>query len=229
MNNSIDRILVVQGAEYRSVQQGIKKTKLTDKLGKIPSIIPIPMGEKDAEKIWQNQEFMAHSQPRQVLIMGLCGSLSPQYSVGDIVLYQACIKDNLSVATDETLTAAIKQQLNPHIPLVTALTCDRVITSTSQKKSLARNYAATVVDMEGFTYLQTLQSQGVSVAILRIVSDDIHHNLPDINYAIDQNGQIATLPLLISMLRKPLAAIRLIKGSLQGLQILQQVAGKLVV
>ncbi len=223
----MDRILVVQAAEYRAVQQGIKKIHIAAKSVNIPKIIPIPIGEKDAEKIWENKQFFGNSQPQKVLIMGLCGSLSPQHSVGEIVLYQACIKDNLSLTTDEALTATIKHQLNSNISLVTALTSDRVIYSTTEKQSLAQTYPATVVDMEGFAYLQTLQSQGVSVAMLRVVSDDIHYDLPDLNHAINQNGELQTIPMMISMLQQPIAAMRLIKGSLKGLQILKQVTEKL--
>lgn len=224
MNNFIDKILVVQGAEYRAVQQGIKQINPTSSSGKMPQVIPIPIGEKNAAKIWHNQQFLADSPPQKVLIIGLCGSLSPQHSVADIVLCQACIKGNLVLATDETLTAAIKQQLNPNIPLVTALTSDRVINSTREKKFLAQTYPATVVEMEGFSYLKILAAQGVSVAMLRIVSDDIHYDLPDLNYALDQDGNIQTIPLTISMLRQPKAAIRLIRGSLKGLQVLKKVA-----
>ena len=133
-------------------------------------------------------------------------------------------KDNSTLETDEELTTTLKNQLNPKISLVTALTSDRVIHSATDKQSLATTNPATVVDMEGFTYLQTLQSQGISVVILRIVSDDINHDLPDLNQAINQDGQLQTIPMIISMLRQPLASIRLIKGSLKGLQILQQVA-----
>ena len=228
MNNSLDRILVVQGAEYRAVQQGIKKTNVSAKSVNIPKIIPIPIGEKNAEKIWENQQFFGDSKPQKVLIMGLCGSLSTQHSVGDIVLYQACIKNNLSLTTDEALTASIKQRLNSNIPLVTALTSDRVIHSTAEKQSLAKTCTATVVDMEGFAYLQTLQSQGVSVAMLRVVSDDINFDLPNLNHAINQDGQLQAIPMMISMLRQPIAAIRLIKGSLKGLQVLKHVTEKLV-
>ncbi len=227
MNNSLDSILVVRGAEYRAVKQGIRKTNIATKSLNIPQIIPIPIGEQDAEKIWENQQFIDNSPPQKVLMIGLCGSLSPQHSVGDMVLYQACIKDNLSLATDEALTATIKQKLNSNIPLVTALTCDHVINSTTEKQTLAKTYPATVVDMEGFAYLETLQSQGISVAILRVVSDDSHYDLPDLNHAINQHGELQTIPLMISMLRQPLAAIRLIKGSLQGLQVLTQVTEKL--
>ncbi|MEM9271591.1 MAG: phosphorylase [Cyanobacteria bacterium P01_F01_bin.143] len=223
MNHSIDRILVVQGAEYQAVKQGLKKTKISAQLGNLPKIIPIPIGEKNANQIWESQQFLDKSQPQKVLIMGLCGSLSPEHSVGDLILYKSCIKDNLSLTTDEELTTTLKNQLKSKIHLVTALTSDRVIYSATEKQSLAKTYPATVVDMEGFTYLQTLKSQGISVAILRIVSDDIHHDLPDLNQAINQDGQLQTIPMIISMLRQPIAAIRLIKGSLKGLQMLQKV------
>ena len=180
MNHNIDTILVVQGAEYQAVKQGLKKTKTSAKSVNLPKIIPIPIGEKDAKKILENQQFLNESKPEKVLIMGLCGSLSPQHSVGDIVLYQACIKDNSTLTTDEELIATLQTQLNPNIPLVTALTSDRVIHSATDKQSLATTHPATVVDMEGFTYLQTLQSQGISVVILRIVSDDINHDLSNL-------------------------------------------------
>lgn len=228
MNNFIDKILVVQGAEYRAVQQGIKQINPNRKSDKIPQVIPIAIGEKNADKIWDNQQFSADHLPKNVLMIGLCGSLSAQHSVGDIVLYQACIKGNLALATDERLTTAVKQQLNPNIPLVTALTSDRVINSTREKKLLAQTYPTTVVDMEGFNYLKVITDHGVSVAMLRIVSDDIRYDLPDLDYAIDQDGNIQTIPLIISMLRQPKAAIKLIKGSLKGLQVLQKVAQQLV-
>ena len=227
MNNFIDSILVVQGAEYRAIQQGIKKINIATKSANIPKIIPIAIGEKNTDKIWENKQFFDNHKPQKVLIMGLCGSLSRQYSIGDIVLYQACIKDNLSLATDEALTETIKHQLNSNISLVTALTSDRIINSTKEKESLAKIYPATVVDMEGFAYLQTLQSQGISVAILRVVSDDLHWDLPDLNHAINQNGELQTIPMIRSMLRQPRAAIRLITGSLQSLQVLKQVTERL--
>ena len=228
MNNFIDKILVVQGAEYRAVQQGIKQINPNRKSGKIPQVIPIAIGEKNADKIWDNQQFSADHLPKNVLMIGLCGSLSAQHSVGDIVLYQACIKGNLALATDERLTTAIKRRLNPNIPLVTALTSDRVINSTREKKLLAQTYPTTVVDMEGFNYLKILKDQGIPVAMLRIVSDDIRYDLPDLDYAIDQDGNIQTIPMVISMLRQPKAAIKLIKGSFKGLQVLKKVAQQLV-
>jgi len=220
----IDTILVVHGAEYQAVKKALKKTEIPAKSVNLPKIIPIPIGEKDANKILENSQFLNNSKPQKVLIIGLCGSLSPKHSVGDIVLYKSCIKENSTLTTNEELTATLKNQLNSNIPLVTALTSDRIIQSATEKQSLGATYPATVVDMEGFTYLQSLKSQGISVAILRIVSDDIHHDLPDLNHAINQNGQLQTIPMIISMLRQPIAGIRLIKGSLKSLQALQQVA-----
>ncbi|ELS00604.1 nucleoside phosphorylase [Xenococcus sp. PCC 7305] len=228
IHHNIDTILVVQGAEYQAVKTGIRKTKVSASSGNLPKIIPIPIGEKDANKIWQNPQFLDKSKPQKVLIMGLCGSLAPEHSVGDIVLYKSCMKEGLSLTTDEKLTANLKSKFTSKIESVRALTSDRVIHLATEKKSLAQTYGATVVDMEGFNYLQTLTSQGISVAILRIVSDDIHYDLPDLNQAINQDGQLQMIPMAISILRQPKAAMRLIRGSLKGLQALQQITTEIL-
>ena len=51
--------------------------------------------------------------------------------------------------------------------------------------------------------------------------------IPNLNRAIDPDGNLRTLPMAIAFLQQPLAAIRLIRGSLTGLKTLQQVTFKL--
>jgi hypothetical protein len=62
---------------------------------------------------------------------------------------------------------------------------------------------------------------------LRIVSDDRCGDLPDLNQAIDSQGNLQTLPMAIALIKQPMAAIRLIKGSLTGLKALEQITVKL--
>ena len=81
--------------------------------------------------------------------------------------------------------------------------------------------------MEGFAALEVLKSAGVAVAMVRVISDDCYHDLPDIEGAITSEGNIEPLPLAIAFLRQPLAAVRLIRGSLQALKILEQVTTEL--
>jgi hypothetical protein len=63
--------------------------------------------------------------------------------------------------------------------------------------------------------------------MLRVISDNCHHNIPDLSSALSSDGSLQTLPLAIGLLRQPLAATRLILGALRGLKVLQDVTTSL--
>jgi nucleoside phosphorylase len=160
--------------------------------------------------------------------MGLCGSLSPRYTIGDIVLYQDCVYESkeptpLAQSCDRQLTTLLHQKLKERVPLVNSLTSDRLVYSASEKRRLGQIYNTEVVDMEGFAALEVLTQAGVAVAMVRVISDDSHHNIPNLTSAISPNGSLQPLSLAIGMLRQPIAATRLIRGALHGLQVLQKV------
>ena len=213
----IDAIVVPQGAEYKAVCRGLEKEKHS-----ALAIISIPMGfnqTKVAAKIADLKSLNV----RRLVIMGLCGSLSEEYSVGDVVLYQSCFDPHqqITLETDQELTTTIHHYL-PSASLVTSYTSDRVVNLASEKQQLHHNYQTDVVDMEGFSYLQLLQNQNIAVAILRVISDDPTHDIPDLTQAISDQGQLKILSLIVVMLKHPLAAIQLIKGSLKGLKKLEK-------
>ncbi|NEQ67717.1 MAG: phosphorylase [Symploca sp. SIO2D2] len=239
----INTILVPQGAEYQAVCRGLSQINPPQ-----PQVIAIPIGCEPVTRYlakWQKSEqFLTHPQPK-ILLMGLAGSLSPQYHLGDIVLYQDCVYpanqsecslptidrqlslNSPTLPTDKELTTLIQHHLPERADLVRGLTSDRIIWSSSEKRQLGQVYQAAVVDMEGYAVLEVLYSMGVAVAMLRVISDDCYHDLPDLNCAISPEGKLESLPLAMGMVRQPLAATRLIRGSLKGLRILQQVTASL--
>jgi hypothetical protein len=81
--------------------------------------------------------------------------------------------------------------------------------------------------MEGYSYVRELQRREISVAMVRIVSDDLCGDLPDLNQAIDSQGNLQNLPMAIALIKQPMAAIRLIKGSLTGLKALEKITAQL--
>ncbi|HEY9669580.1 MAG TPA: phosphorylase, partial [Coleofasciculaceae cyanobacterium] len=174
------KILVPQGAEYKAVCRGLSRVKCP-KL----QVLPIPVGPKPlAEylKQWQQSEDYRNDPPLKILVMGLCGSLSPQLVVGDIVVYQGCVGESDAPISglrscDEELTTVLHNKLEKQVPVVKALTCDRIIVSAQEKCHLTQLYDTQVVDMEGYAALETLAESGVAVAMLRVISDDSHHNL----------------------------------------------------
>lgn len=147
--------------------------------------------------------------------------------MGDTVLYRDCIKAGgkakpLQWQCDSALTTLLQQQLPATIPLTTGYTSDRPICTSTEKRYLGQTYSADVVDMEGFTVIEVLRQASIATAMLRVISDDCHHDLPNLSSAISSDGSLQPFPLFKEMLQHPLAAARLIRGSLQGLKVLQQ-------
>ena len=217
---SINTIVVPQGAEYQAVCRGLARDKI-----KNVRVVSIPIGVRQMKRVLSDySEIIDNSSG--ILIMGLCGSLSSTWAIGDAVSIESCENINHNVVKlDTQLTAKINKKLA--IETVAALTSDRIITLAQEKLNLARQYSASIVEMEGYSYVVELQQRDRAVAMLRVVSDDSHSDIPDLNRTIDSQGNLKSLPMAIGLIKQPLAAVRLIRGSLAGLKTLEQITAKL--
>lgn len=99
---SIQTILVPQGAEYQTVCRGLSQINSPK-----PLILPIPIGCKS---LTQHLEKLPLPKLHEnIVLMGLCGSLSPQYEVGDVVIYQECVNEsNSTQSCDHELTMLLQ-------------------------------------------------------------------------------------------------------------------------
>jgi hypothetical protein len=211
-------IIVPQGAEYKAVCRGLSRSTTVKQ-----NVIPIPVGSQAAIRYLQTCQDKLWNPQTKVLMMGLCGSLRDRFQVGDVVLYDECVYETKVQQCDRSFTAELYTHLQDKVSLVKGLTSDRVVCSAKEKLHLGKISGADVVDMEGFAALEFFQQAGVEVAMLRIVSDDSQHDIPDLTSAINSDGSLQPLPLAMSMIRQPIAATRLIKGSLRGLKVLEEV------
>jgi hypothetical protein len=208
-------IVVPQGSEYKAVCRGLNSKQ---------NVISIPVGGQAAIRYLRTCQNKLWNVPQaKVLMMGLCGSLRDRFQVGDIVLYSECIYETKVQQCDRSFTAELYAHLQDKVSLVKGLTSDRVVCSAKEKLHLGKISGADVVDMEGFASLEFFQQADVEVAMLRVVSDDSQHDIPDLTSAINSDGSLQPLPLAMSMIRQPIAATRLIKGSLRGLKVLEEV------
>ncbi|WP_017328053.1 hypothetical protein [Synechococcus sp. PCC 7336] len=227
----LDAILVPQGAEYTAVVQGLKRAKAD-----LPAI-SIPVGPSPVKQYLQTASLPLPRSPDRrlrVLLVGLCGSLTPQLRAGDRVLCHTSIpvfanpseSSPAPLAFDRQLSQEIRQTLqrqgdeNP-LAQVTSLSGDRIICRASEKQRLGDRYGGEIIEMEGFATLDVLSRRQVDVAMLRVVSDGCDRDLPDLNRAVDTAGNLAPLPLAFSMMRRPFGAIALIRGSLTGLKAIE--------
>ncbi|MBE9044461.1 phosphorylase [Pleurocapsales cyanobacterium LEGE 10410] len=214
----INTIVVPQGAEYQAVCRGLQQAKV-----KNIQVIPIAIGTRNVEQTLANCSSLID---RQVLITGLCGSLCRQHAVGDGVVVPSCYNLNHDrLALESELTRMIQDKLS--VDAVDCLTSDRLIFQAESKLKLAQKYPVSVVDMEGYSYILKLRHQGIPVAMLRVVSDDLSGDLPDLSRAIDDGGKLQAVPMAIAFIQQPITAIRLIQGSLSALKVLQQMIAKL--
>lgn len=211
---SLPIILVPQGAEYQAVCNGLKE------VADPPIVVPTPAGFAMVDRLKELHQSGQFADQQNILIVGLCGGLQPHYSVGDVVLYRECVSLSFpALPCDRTLTTQLQTKLGSHVPLVTGVTSDRVISSITEKQELSKQ--ADVVDMEGYPALEFLSQVGMSVATLRVVSDDCHHDIPNLANAFSADGSLKALPLALGLLRQPVAGARLIRGSLAGLKVLK--------
>ena len=214
-NNPPEVIFVPQGSEYQAVMRGLRQA------GVHCPVYALPIGIKPTQKFvkaWL--ESKTNSAPRSLLLTGLCGSLKPQYKVGDVVL---CDRAN-QTPCDPDLTTKLSDRLQSlSVARVNGYTSDRFLATVTAKQQYSQQYNADVVDMEGIAVLELLQQAGIKVAMLRVVSDDATHDLPDLGATINSQGQIQPISLALTFLRQPLGAARLIQGALRGLKVLQEV------
>ena len=221
----LDLILVPQGPEFQAVKRGIGP-----KLSPTPKLLSLPIGPKSVTHYleqWQQKQNFSQRKPSALLVMGLCGSLSSKYQPGDVIIYSKCFSLNdselLQQHCDRVLTTKLQNCLKEKAFLVKGLTSDRLIYKAEEKQQLRKDTGAEVVDMEGFAILNFFAGCSTSVAMVRVISDDCNHDLPNLTFALTPSGNIQLVPLAIAMLREPVAAFRLIRGALKGLKVLEQV------
>lgn len=219
-------VLVPAGAEYSAVKRGLRRVPNGPRVIAIPAG---PSGLRDFLKTWQEPSPIEDG---GILLMGLGGSLCTHYSVGDSVVVSQVrngFEDSheMLLQCDPKLSKFLATQLEVEKGI--GVTCDRVITQVEEKKRLCDRYNAQVVDMESFTLLQALRNHQSRhrVAILRVISDSCHHNLPDISKAIGPDGSLNIMVILLNFSKQPVAALRLIQGSLKGLKALETLVHRL--
>lgn len=224
-------VMVPKGAEFKAVQKGLHSASLEIQEMNSLKLVSLPVGPEPV-RAFLNQWCQASREitlDTTVILMGLCGSLTPRLGVNDAVIYERCI-DGVSGQSEKMLSCSrdfsvgsLTDCVSSVIP-VTGVMCDRVISRALEKHQVGEQFQADVVDMEGFAALEILLSHVQSVSMLRVVSDDAMHDVPDLNDAFDVEGNLRPGVMTRQFLLQPLGALRLIRGSLSALRQLEKLA-----
>ncbi|EAM50253.1 hypothetical protein CwatDRAFT_2760 [Crocosphaera watsonii WH 8501] len=228
-NPNFDTVLVPQGMEYKTVCDGMGKNSA--KL----DIIAIPAGIQPLTTFlqqWQQSPNFVNKVPQGLIMMGLGGSLSLNYSVGDVILYKKCGLMDYSQenkgSCNQFLTERLFKQLGNKTIIGEGISSDRIICSAEEKLLLGKKYQADVVDMEGYALLNWSEKLNIPVAMIRVISDGCQQDLPDLTGAFTEDGSLRPFIIARQMLTNPSNSIHLISSSLRSLQVLKEVSNKIL-
>jgi len=183
-----------------------------------------PLGVGPAAADAAAQAVLAVSEPpERALVAGLCGALSATLEVGDVLSYSTIRNtDGASVATDAALTARLLDTIPSAQSGIRALATSLIIVEAAEKAQLAQRYDVDAVDMESLALVRRLGTAGSSVAVLRVVSDCVDDDLPDLNAAVGADGALSSGALFAASVKRPFAALRMARNGARALAALER-------
>ena len=210
-------ILVPQGAEFKAVMDGLNKSKSKSQSKSqsepVLQILAIPAGP--AVKGFLKQESDRLHGVTKVIVLGLCGALTNDGIVGQIGCYETCCDRSKNQYQCNPIDDLLGNQINVSW---NAITIDTVITKTTDKRSLNAETNCDVVDMESIWIVEFMRQRGIGITVIRVISDAVVGDLPDLSQVFDLNGALKPIELVRAFTLRPIAALRLIRGSILGLR-----------
>jgi nucleoside phosphorylase len=100
---------------------------------------------------------------------------------------------------------------------VVGITSARIATTRDERLLLAKSGAA-VVDMETYPIVKAAAEIGVPVVVLRVVSDSMDRELPDLNRALNDAGGLDGRKALKVALGSPLKTLKLLAANKRAMQ-----------
>jgi nucleoside phosphorylase len=161
--------------------------------------------------------------PDAIVVVGLCGGLTQSIGEGRIVAYTECLSSkpgNPSLRCSKTVTDTLMSALmTAKIPCewVVGITSARIATTREERLLLAKSGAA-VVDMETYPIVRAAAEIGVPVVVLRVVSDSMDRELPDLNRALNDAGGLDGRKALRVALGSPIKTLKLLAANKRAMQ-----------
>ncbi len=172
------------------------------------------MGPTNAARV-ARQVFERNTE-NDVLIVGISGALSPEISFGGTVICPEIVAETGdSMTCDADLTARLEKHFagsKTTFHRGRGVTTNRVICSTAEKRRLFETYGGLTVDMESHSILSTAHEFGLRVGVVRVVSDDARHDLPEMNAAFDADFNVRYLKMIAALVSSPIDSARFLKN-----------------
>lgn len=163
----------------------------------------------------------AARRPDAVVVAGTCRSLRRTINEGDVILYSGCLSTSKTDRLNCTVPFAkhLKSRLNARGFLCRSalgISSTRVATSKAEKLELAKS-GGEVVDMESYEIVAAANQAGLPVLVIRVVSDSLDRQIPDLNLVFRENGEIDSIKLLKVAFGSPILTAKVLAASRRAL------------
>jgi adenosylhomocysteine nucleosidase len=173
-------------------------------------VLPV-VGGGDAAMLEKRIDAAVAKGGRRILSIGICGALSPDLRVGDVVIGSEVVTASEFYPTHAPWTRELAGRL-PDAVVAPIAGVDHVSAHREDKADLRESTKAKTVDMESHVAARAALAHGLPFAALRVVSDSAHRSLPHAaQVALRPSGGVDVPAVLRSVLRTPLQILPLIR------------------
>jgi len=212
----MSRIYVFAASEMEA--QSVRKISGSNEL----VLIICGMGPGNA-KAKADAVLTTGDKPDAIVVIGLCGGLTPSLAERTIIAYTECLssepgKPSLQCSkaiTDSLVTTLLAAKIPCDWEV--GITSARIATTRTERDNLAMSGAA-VVDMESYPILSAAAKNGIPAVVLRVVSDSIDRELPDLNRALNDAGGLDGRKALKVALGSPIKTAKLLAANKRAIQ-----------
>jgi len=159
--------------------------------GKETLLVQTGTGRERAERAVRF--VLEHYPARAIISFGFAGGLTPELSVGEIILCSTlCCNDGPSDSCrpDADLFSRSLQICDGSITHQgKSVTVARPAPQPEVKRALAQAFQADVVDMESYWIARIANEKGVPFLAVRAVSDTVQERLPPVERMLGSNGE----------------------------------------
>jgi nucleoside phosphorylase len=158
------------------------------------------------------------NRPDAVLIIGTCGSLSNSVIENEVIIYRECLATN-ETAGRVLCTASLADHLKTLLGTKgikarseVGISSPRIAATKGEKLALAKS-GAEVVDMESYEIISAARQAQLPVAVIRVVSDSLDREIPDLNAALLDNGDFDASKAFKVAVASPFATAKVFAAS----------------
>lgn len=168
--------------------------------------------------------------PKVILLAGFSGSLSDRLAVGDLVLARE-IANPKGQCWKTTWPGDLPNNLQPPLTEGKILMCDRIVGKTSEKKSLATQFASLAVDMECALFAEKCSAANIPFGCIRAISDDVETEVSAKFISLLSGGNVSLWKIFAGLMKSPALfpqMMRLAKSTAKASENLGKALGELL-